>query len=610
MNKDSNNPLSPIAQYIWENKYRDAAAKPVESGIEDSWHRIARALAEVESNNQAGWEQQFFSVLQNFLFIPGGRVLAGAGTSKQTTLFNCFVMGSIDDSINGIFEALKQGAITMQQGGGVGYDFSTLRPHGVKSVRVGATASGPVSFMRIWDAMCNTILSTGARRGAMMATLRCDHPDIEQFITAKKEPGALRHFNLSIQITDEFIQAVKKKDPWPLVFPINSCEDTPKESELVLKPWPGSNEAVACRVFRTVNAHALWQKIMQATYDYAEPGVLFVDRINTMNNLWYCERISSTNPCGEIPLPPYGACDLGSLNLSRFIQHPFSNHATIDFDRISAVTAIAVRMLDNVIDLSHYPLELQRQQAQGSRRIGLGITGLADCLFMLGLRYGDTASLEMAAKIVRCISYSAYRSSVDLAKEKGTFPFFDKEKYLQSKFIKSLPDDIQNGIRHNGIRNSHLIAIAPTGTISLLANNVSSGIEPIFNSVQKRKILQHSGRYREFELEDYSYALWKSLKGDARLDATFVNTFDISPEQHLAMQAALQPHVDNAISKTIHVSREYGFEKFESLYMQAYEQGLKGCTTYRSNPITGSILQKDLSSDLNKHCCSLEREAD
>jgi ribonucleoside-diphosphate reductase alpha chain len=364
-----NNPfLSPLPALIWDTKYRYRdGGEARDATIEDSWRRVATALAAAEAHEREQWAQRFYAVLEGFQFLPGGRILAGAGSSHQVTLFNCFVMGRIEDSLDGIFDALKEGALTMQQGGGVGYDFSSLRPAGATAQRVGMVASGPVSFMRIWDSMCGTILSTGARRGAMMATLRCDHPDIEHFIRAKQDATQLRHFNLSVLVTDDFMRAVRADREWLLVFP-RHARDTHKDVEVVERAWSGSATPQACRVYRRVPARQLWDTIMRATYDYAEPGVIFIDRVNRMNNLWYAEHISATNPCGELPLPPYGACNLGSINLTRFVRHAFTPDARLDLDAIAAVAAVATRMLDNVTDVSRFPLEKQAVMARGARR--------------------------------------------------------------------------------------------------------------------------------------------------------------------------------------------------------------------------------------------------
>ena len=484
---------SDVSYAVWDAKYRFRSdGEVIDRDIHDTWRRVARALAAVEAEDKPHWQSQFQSILEDFRFLPGGRILGGAGTERDVTLFNCFVMGLPGDSMIGIFDALKEGAITMQQGGGVGYDFSTLRPAGAPARRVGSIASGPVSFMRVWDSMCATVLSTGARRGAMMATLRCDHPDIEAFIDAKSDPRELRHFNLSVQISDAFMQAVENDARWPLVFPAESGE----EGETLQREWPGYEGATPCRIYGEVSARSLWERIMRATYDYAEPGVLFVDRTNRLNNLRYNEQISATNPCGEIPLPPYGACDLGSVNLTRFVTAPFSPQADIDMEGVKNTVSIAVRMMDNVIDASRFPLQAQAKRARGTRRIGLGLTGLADTLIMLGLHYGSEEGRRRGAELMTAICHTAYRSSIELAQEKGRFPLFEREPYLASPFIRSLPDDIQEGIAQEGIRNSHLTAIAPTGTISLLAENISSGIEPVFAYDFSRSILSNTVQSR------------------------------------------------------------------------------------------------------------------
>ena len=603
-----------ISRLIWDSRYRhrvEGVAR--DARLEDSWRRVAKALAGVETGQRAQWEQRFFELLDDFRFMPGGRVLAGAGTSFDVTLFNCFVMGRIDDSMEGIFDALKEGALTMQQGGGVGYDFSTLRPAGTPAWRVGGVASGPVSFMRIWDSMCETLLSTAARRGAMMATLRCDHPDIEAFVEAKRRPGELRNFNLSVLVSDAFMQAVEANGPWKLVFPVQGQGGAAHRdgSELIERHWPGYAEVVSCRVLREVPARGLWEKIMRANYESAEPGVLFVDRINRQNNLGFREHISATNPCGEIPLPPYGACDLGSINLTRFVHKPFSVNASLDLDAIRATSALAVRLLDNVIDLSRFPLQQQAEQARGSRRIGLGITGLADTLIMLGLHYGSDQARRLAAQTMQAICHTAYRTSIALAAEKGSFPFFDADACLGQPFIQGLPADIREGIIDKGLRNSHLIAIAPAGTISLLANNVSSGIEPIFDFEYGRKVRGSDGVPVQYELTDYALRHWRSQFGDRPVSDAFVDAHQLAPEQHLAMQAAMQPFVDNAISKTINIPVDFDFASFRSIYEQAYRLGLKGCTTFRPNEVTGAVLEAHQTDAATaSHCCSLDREND
>ncbi|MEJ2344057.1 MAG: adenosylcobalamin-dependent ribonucleoside-diphosphate reductase [Gammaproteobacteria bacterium] len=598
-----------IARHIWETKYRFRDENSVhDHGIEDTWRRIATALASVETDNRELWRERFYDVLRDFLFLPGGRIQAGAGTARRVTLLNCFVMGVIEDSMDSIFDGLKQGAVTMQQGGGVGYDFSTLRPRGTPAHASGTIASGPVSFMRIWDRMCATVLSTGARRGAMMATLRCDHPDIEEFIAAKRTTGELTHFNLSVLVTDELMQAVREDRGFALVFPA----DRPDEAGTVLRQWTGCPQPVPCRVVRQVRARELWRRIMRATYDYAEPGILFVDRINQLNNLYYREQISATNPCGEIPLPPYGACDLGSINLTRFVREPFGPEAQLDLDAVRDAAQTATRMLDNVLQLSRYPLPAQAEQAHGSRRIGLGLTGLADVLIMLGLRYDQPRARDLAQSAMRTICHAAYRTSVDLARERGSFPYFEREHYLAAPFINALPDDIRDGIARFGIRNSHLTAIAPTGTISLLAGNVSGGLEPVFDFRHQRRVLEADGSYRSYELTDFAYRLWRQDHGpDAPLPDAFTDARHLPPQAHLDMQTALQPYVDNAISKTINIPGDFPFEQFLDLYQRAYDAGLKGCTTFRPNPVTGEVLSSGQPQPApDAHCCSIEREAD
>lgn len=566
-----------VSRLIWDLKYRFRDGdKAVDQTLEDTWRRMAKAAASVERDS-ARWERSYYEILENFLFLPGGRVWAGAGTNREVTLFNCFVMGKIPDSMEGIFDALKEGALTMQQGGGVGYDFSTLRPRGMEAKAAGTIASGPVSFMKVWDAMCATLLSTGVRRGAMMASLRCDHPDIVEFVEAKRDRRELRHFNVSVLVTDKFLEAVKAGTDWPLVF--NG------------------------RTVNTVRSQDLWDRIVRAAYDCAEPGVLFIDRINRSNNLWYREEIAATNPCGEIPLPPYGACNLGSLNLTTLVHKPFSEKAKFDFDRLATVVSLAVRFLDNIIDISKFPLKPQEEQAKGTRRIGLGVTGLADMLLMMGLHYGSREARELAASVMKIIGHGAYLASIALAEEKGPFPLLETESHLEGEFIEKLPEDIRAGIGEKGIRNSHLIAIAPAGTISLLANNVSSGIEPVHSWRHLRNMTAKDGGFVSYELTDYAYSLWKKDHAHDPLPSYFVESQALPPQAHLEMEAAVAPFVDNAISKTINIPEDYGFEAFRSVYEKAYELGLKGCTVFRPNSVTGEILKGREAPDVEPTCC-------
>ena len=563
---------APIAEAIWDMKYRfkEADGTPIDRTVEDSWRRIARALAEVEAEPKV-WEERFYGALSGFKFLPAGRITAGAGTGRNVTLFNCFVMGTVPDSMGGIFDGLKEAALTMQQGGGIGYDFSTIRPRGAEVKGVAADASGPLSFMDVWDAMCRTIMSAGSRRGAMMATMRCDHPDVEAFIEAKKDPARLRMFNLSVLVTDPFMDAVKADGPWELVFD--------------------------GRVYRTVQARDLWNKIMRNTYDFAEPGVIFIDRINKANNLGYAETIAATNPCGEQPLPPYGACLLGSINMATLVTAPFTAEAEMDPKALADLVRLAVRMMDNVVDASRFPLPQQEAEARAKRRIGLGVTGLADALLMLGLRYGSPEAAAQTEKWMHAIARASYLASVDLAKEKGAFPLFDAKVYLASGNMMQMDADVRDAIATHGIRNALLTSIAPTGTISLYAGNVSSGIEPVFAYAYTRKVLQKDGSRTEEEVVDYAVRLWRELKGDAPLPDYFVNAQTLPPLDHVRMQAAAQKWVDSSISKTINCPEDISFDAFKEVYMAAWDQGCKGCTTYRPNDVTGSVLSVSESSD-------------
>ena len=563
---------APIAEQIWDMKYRfkDADGTPIDGSVEDSWRRIARALAVVEAEPEK-WEAEFYGALEDFKFLPAGRITAGAGTGRSVTLFNCFVMGTIPDTMGGIFDALKEAALTMQQGGGIGYDFSTIRPRGAEVKGVAADASGPLSFMDVWDAMCRTIMSAGSRRGAMMATMRCDHPDIEAFIEAKKDPARLRMFNLSVLVTDPFMAAVKADGPWELVF--------------------------GDRVYRTVQARDLWNKIMRNTFDFAEPGVIFIDRINAMNNLGYVETIAATNPCGEQPLPPYGACLLGSINLAALVQDAFETHSSLDMDGLDRLVRVSVRAMDNVVDASRFPLPEQAAEAAAKRRIGLGVTGLADALLMLGLRYGSEEAAKVTEIWMHAIARSAYLASVDLAKEKGAFPLFDAKGYLASGNMAHMDGDVREAIATHGIRNALLTSVAPTGTISLYAGTVSSGIEPVFAYAYTRKVLQKDGSRTEEEVVDYAVRLWREKFGDAPLPDHFVNAQTLPPLDHVRMQAAAQKWVDSSISKTINCPEDISFDDFQQVYMAAWDQGCKGCTTYRPNDVTGSVLTVSEASD-------------
>jgi ribonucleoside-diphosphate reductase alpha chain len=549
-------------------KYRLKAAdgEPREAGVEESWRRVALAAAEAEPPAlRAAMAERFYDALSDFRFIPAGRILAGAGTGRQVTLFNCFVMGEIPDDMSGIFENLKEAALTMQRGGGIGYDFSTLRPRGAPVQGIGALASGPLSFMDVWDSMCRTIMSAGHRRGAMMATLSCSHPDIEAFIEAKRDPARLRMFNLSVLVSDAFMAAVEAGQPWPLVF--------------------------GGVTYKTIPARELWAKIMRATYDSAEPGVIFIDRVNQENNLNYCETIAATNPCGEQPLPPYGACLLGSLNLAKLVEDPFTDKARIDDVALAALTRTAVCFLDDVIDISPFALEAQRHEAKAKRRIGLGVTGLADALIFCGIKYGSAEAVARVSRWLGLIEEAAYRASADLAAEKAPFPLYDAKAYAANPRLAKFSAETRAAIAAHGLRNGLLTSIAPTGTISLFAGNVSSGIEPVFAFSYQRRILLPDGGAREETVEDFAVSLFRARFGaEMKLPDYFVSAQTLSPGEHLAMQAAAQRHIDASISKTINVPENFSYEAFENIYREAFALGLKGCTTYRPNPVTGAVL--------------------
>ncbi len=577
------NPFAtPISEQIWNMKYRltDGNGIILDKNVQDTWSRIASDLSRAEAKQVQGqYALEFVTALEDFKFLPAGRITAGAGTGRNVTLFNCFVMGTVPDSMDGIMDMLKEAALTMQQGGGIGYDFSTIRPKGAPVKGVAADASGPLTFMDVWDTMCKTIMSAGSRRGAMMATMRCDHPDVMDFIVAKQDSTRLRNFNLSVLITDPFMAAVEANAPWELVF--------------------------GGKVYKTIQARDLWDLIMKSTYEYAEPGVIFIDRINKANNLNYCETIAATNPCGEQPLPPYGACLLGSINLARIVQDPFTDQAKIDPKLLGELVTTAVRMMDNVVDVSKFPLWEQEAEAVAKRRLGLGVTGLANMLAMLKVKYGSHEAEGWVDDIMHAIDSMAYNASVDLAIEKGAFPLFDADLFLApGTHASTLPQEVQDRIRKHGIRNALLTSIAPTGTISLYAGNVSSGIEPVFANSYIRKVTQKDGTKTEELVEDYAVSLYKSIWkskfendgmegedwSDDMLPDYFVTAQTLSPLDHVRMQAAAQRWVDSSISKTVNCPEDISFEDFKAVYMEAWYSGCKGCTTYRPNDVTGSVL--------------------
>ena len=551
--------------------------------------RVASALAQAEQNPDA-FAPRFLKTLEAG-FIPGGRINSAAGTDiRNATLINCFVQ-PVGDSISstvgtktGIYHALREAAETMRRGGGVGYDFSSIRPAGAKVVGTASSASGPVSYMHVFDQSCSTVESAGARRGAQMGVLRCDHPDILAFVGAKAESGKLNNFNISVGITDEFMEAVVNNTPFELIH------DSEPNAELLSA---GAYQRDDARwVYSRVDPGEIWDAIMQNTYDAAEPGVLFLDRINAENNLHYCETIEATNPCGEIPIPDYGCCCLGSFNLCAFVKEPFSAQASFDFSHYCDAVAMAVRMLDNVLDVTQWPLPQQQQEAADKRRIGLGYTGLGDVLIMLGLRYDSQSGRDFATELTRRMRDAAYEASIELAIEKGAFPKFDAEQFLNSGMAKRLPQDIRERIKLHGLRNSHLLSIAPTGTISLaFADNCSNGLEPAFSWFYTRKKREADGSSSEYRVEDHAYRQYRLGGGDPeQLPEQFVSALDISANDHMLMQAAIQPYICASISKTVNVPADYPFAQFKDIYVNAWKNGLKGITTYRPNAVIGSVL--------------------
>ena len=589
--------VQPISRDVLAEKY----FKPGESSLEQLYGRVARALASVEKPElRAEWEQKFLTNL-HVGAIGAGRIMSAAGTDIQATLINCFVQpvgdaiqGVDDEGYPGIYEALREAAETMRRGGGVGYDFSRIRPKGAFVKGTHSIASGPCSYMNVFDQSCSTVESAGSRRGAQMGVLRIDHPDVAEFITAKRTPGRWNNFNVSVGVSDAFMQAVANGTDWELVHKA-------KPGQKLLEGG-GYQRADGLWVYRKLPARELWDTIMQSTYDFAEPGILFLDQIGRDNNLNYCEKIEATNPCGEQPLPPYGCCDLGPIILTNFVRNPFGagGDAAFDFDAFEQVVATQVRALDNVLDVTFWPLEQQRNESADKRRIGVGFTGLGNALTMLKLRYDREDGRAMATEIARRMRDAAYRASVELAKEKGAFPKFKADGYLaEGTFASRLPADIQADIRQHGIRNSHLLSIAPTGTVSLaFADNASNGIEPAFSWGYKRNKREADGSKSSYTVEDHAFRLYRSLVDSTvssddtgKLPDYFVNALEMSAQDHVAMMEAVQPFVDTSISKTVNIPEDYPYDSFKDLYRQAWQAGLKGLATYRPNSILGAVLE-------------------
>ena len=588
---NSTSSLQPISLDVLREKY----LKPGESTADELYQRVARALASVEKPELRDKYENLFLANLRAGAIGAGRIMSAAGTDIQATLINCFVQpvgdciqGVDDEGFPGIYEALREAAETMRRGGGVGYDFSRIRPKGARVKGTASMASGPCSYMNVFDQSCSTVESAGARRGAQMGVLRIDHPDVLEFITAKRTPGRWNNFNVSVGVSDEFIRAVEANAPWELVH-------RARPGAALLAQGARQRED-GLWVYATVPARELWDTIMKSAYDFAEPGILFLGRINEDNNLHYCEDIAATNPCGEQPLPSYGCCDLGPIILTRFVRHPFGfgGMAAFDFEAFAQAVALQVRALDNVLDVTFWPLPQQRDEAMAKRRIGVGFTGMGNTLAMLCLRYDLPEGRAMAARIAECMRDAAYAASVELAREKGAFPKFQAEPYLsEGTFASRLPESLKAAVREHGIRNSHLLSIAPTGTVSLaFADNASNGIEPPFSWMYKRKKRESDGSTTEYAVEDHAWRLYRDLGGDVNaLPDYFVSALAMSAQDHIAMMEAVQPFVDTAISKTVNIPADYPYEDFKDLYLQAWRARLKGLATYRPNAILGSVLE-------------------
>jgi len=661
-------PIQPVSLDIWDKKYclKTKDGEHVDQNIDDSYSRVARALADVETTEEKKkqWHEKFLWALRHGA-IPAGRITSNAGALEHkpaTSTINCTVSGVVEDSMDNILDKVHEAGLTLKAGCGIGYEFSTLRPKGAFVAGAGAYTSGPLSFMDIYDKMCFTVSSAGGRRGAQMATFDISHPDITDFIKAKREDGRLRQFNLSCLITKEFMEAVKADAEWKLAFPVSEKEaivdglDTNNAEQVVWREWPVKGKyltkatgvdagKVACRVYKTIKARRLWDVIMSSTYDFAEPGFILIDRVNEMNNNWFCENIRATNPCGEQPLPPYGACLLGSVNLTKFVSKPFTDEATFDWAKYKEVVAIFTRMLDNVVEINGLPLEKQREEIARKRRHGMGYLGLGSTLTMMKQKYGEEASLKFTEEVTRIMAEVGWETGVQLAEEKGPAPIMDEKftvtadmlakrpemaadgikvgnkvtgkvllgKY--SRYMQQFPVGLRNRIAEKGVRFTHHSSIAPTGTISLsLANNASNGIEPSFAHHYNRNVIREGKKSKEkvdvfsFELLAYRElinpkAMPFGTSEEEKLPDYFMDSSSINAKAHVDIQAAAQKWIDSSISKTINVPTDYDFEDFKSIYLYAYDKGLKGCTTFRFNPEAFQgvlVTEKDLENTTYK----------
>jgi len=597
-----------FSQEIWRSKYSNNGKDLSHIA---TFRRVANAIASVEKvSDRAFWSNVFYDFMAAGLLMPAGRILAGAGSENLVTLVNCFVNETLEDSMVGIMDGLSKTAFTMQQGGGMGTDFSTIRPSGAHLKRTGSEASGPLPFMDMWDSMCATIMSAGSRRGAMMGTISCTHPDLLNFIDAKHKAGRMTNFNISILVTDLFMERVAFDHEWILYFPVIPAFE--RSQDLIDLDFIDDYD-IKQYVYSKHRARDVWEKIMQSTYTYSEPGVIFIDRVNKLNNLSYCEQISCTNPCGEQPLPPYGACNLGAQNLALMVKKPFQKDAYFDFSLLISTTNVAVRFLDNVIDVSNYPLSEQATEQQDKRRIGLGISGLADVFVMMGIPYGSEKSLELAEQIMECVANQAYRASAYLAKERGTFKLHSDEITF-TPFIQKLAKSIQNNIALLGLRNGVLLTIAPTGTTSVFYGNISSGMEPNFSFEYDRNVKEKDGSMSTHRVQSFVKRFWDSLTkhGDAEsltmyVPEAWVKATDLTVTQHVEMQSILQKWVDASISKTINIPTEMSYEEFKNVYRLAYDKGLKGVTTYRPSDVRGAVLV-DIKTDEPKTPTTEEKQ--